>query len=228
MQRSHSVAFRAKRTFGEPRLPSWTYEYAPFAPRYDRLACPQISSCMLEALELRPMTDEGDKRAQLIQQEPGTVARTEAAPPAKTSSWLGTAAFGLAGVVIGGFLQYYFSQSLETDKQRMQIQQAAHADFAKAQAAWQRALREEDESKKKTAILDAQLKIQDAAFRIVIFSPSEVVKAFAAFVQEKQNQECNTTKSDLAIYQKMRRQTLGKDDISDQDIAMALFGCKLK
>jgi hypothetical protein len=44
--------------------------------------------------------------------------------------------------VIGGFLQYHFSQSLETDKQRMQIQQTAHADFAKAQAAWQRALRE--------------------------------------------------------------------------------------
>jgi hypothetical protein len=88
--------------------------------------------------------------------------------------------------------------------------------------------REEDESKKKTAILDAQLKIQDPAFRIVIFSPSEVVKAFAAFVQENQNQECGTTKGDLAIYQKMRRQTLGKDEISDQDVAMALFGCRLK
>ena len=150
------------------------------------------------------MTDEGDKRAQLIQQEPGTVARTEAAPPAKTSSWLGTAAFGLAGVVIGGFLQYYFSQSLETDKQRMQIQQAAHADFAKAQAAWQRALREEDESKKKTAILDAQLKIQDAAFRIVIFSPSEVVRGIRGIrsgkakprVQYHQERSCNLSENE--------------------------------
>ena len=91
------------------------------------------------------MTDEGGKRAQLIQQEPGRSAPTTEAAPAKTSSWptaLLTAVFGLAGVVIGGFLQYHFSQSLETDKQRMQIQQTAHADFAKAQAAWQRALRE--------------------------------------------------------------------------------------
>lgn len=178
------------------------------------------------------MTDEGDKRAHLIQQEPGTPVRTtEAAPPEKSSSWstaLLTGLFGLIGVGIGGFLQYHFSQSLETEKQRMQIQQTAHADFAKAQAAWQRALREEDESKKKTAILDAQLKIQDAAFRIVIFSPSEVVKAFAAFVQENHNQECGPTRTDLAVYQKMRRQTLGDDNISDQDIAMALFGCKLK
>lgn len=177
------------------------------------------------------MTDERGKRAQLIQQESGPSARTTEATPAKSSSWstaLLTGLFGLIGVVTGGFLQYYFSQWLETDKQRMQIQQTAHADFAKAQAVWQRALREQDESKKKAAILDAHLKIQDAAFRIVIFSPSEVVKAFAAYVQENQNQECGTTRGDLAIYQKMRRQILGKDDISDQDVAMALFGCKLK
>jgi len=32
-----------------------------------------------------------------------------------------TALFGLIGVLVGGFLQYLYSGSLETDKQRMQI-----------------------------------------------------------------------------------------------------------
>jgi hypothetical protein len=61
-----------------------------------------------------------------------------------------TAVFGLIGVVVGGFLQYYFSSSLETEKQRMQIQLAAYADFAKAQAAWQRAGAETDDSKERS------------------------------------------------------------------------------
>jgi oligoribonuclease (3'-5' exoribonuclease) len=89
-------------------------------------------------------------------------------------------------------------------------------------------LHDASQSRIGTAILDAQLKIQDAAFRIVIFSPSEVVKAFAAFVQENHNQECAPTRTGLAVYQTMRRQTLSSDNISDEDIAMALFGCKLK
>ena len=107
-------------------------------------------------------------------------------PSAVRGTALLTALFGLIGVLVGGFIQYRVGEWLETGKQRMQIQLSAHADFAKAQAAWQRAQaqQEGDESKKKTAreaaIEDANLKLRDAAFRIVIFSPSDVVKAYAA------------------------------------------------
>jgi hypothetical protein len=167
--------------------------------------------------------------------------------PAKTSSW-GTALlagiFGLIGVLVGGFLQYLFSGSLETEKQRMQIQLSAYADFAKAQAAWQRAQLERDELKKEAAKSDAALKIRDANFRIVVFSPPEVVRALAAFMEENHNEQCGTTDADIAVYQTIRRQKLDSDyipnlitrkimgqvsdHVSNQEVAMALFGCKLK
>ena len=167
--------------------------------------------------------------------EPAKTAPTS--DPPKTSSWgtaLLTAVFGLIGVVAGGFLQYYFSSSLETEKQRMQIQLSAYADFAKAQAAWQRAGAETDDAKRKEAIRDSSLRIRDAAFRIVVFSPPEVVRALAAFVQQSgDREECNTTDTDIALYQIVRRQNTRQvsesdHDVSNQDVAMALFGCKLK
>jgi hypothetical protein len=47
----------------------------------------------------------------------------------------------LTGVIalITAVLGYLFGSSLETQKQHMQIQLSAYADFAKGQAAWQRA-----------------------------------------------------------------------------------------
>jgi hypothetical protein len=156
---------------------------------------------------------------------------SEPTPTPKTSQWvtgLVTGAIGLIGVALGGFLQYYTGGSLETEKQRMQIQISAYADFAKGQAAWQRARAEADESKKEEAFRDASLKIRDAAFRIVIFSPAELVRALAAFVEENHKEECETTEADLTLYRSIRRHVSSSDHVSNQDIAMALFGCKLK
>jgi hypothetical protein len=154
--------------------------------------------------------------------------------------------FGLIGVLVGGFLQYLYSGSLETEKQRMQIQISAYADYAKAQAAWQRAGEENEQSKREAAENDAALKIRDAAFRIVVFSPAEVVGALAEFVeQSRDRKECDITRADIAVYQILRRQNLqsdyisikrghitgevsNPDPVSDRDVAMALFGCKLK
>ena len=63
---------------------------------------------------------------------------SEQPPASKTSPWattLLTGAIGLLGVAIGALLQYNVGGSLETEKQRMQIQLSAYADFARAQAA---------------------------------------------------------------------------------------------
>lgn len=169
-------------------------------------------------------------------------------PPKTSSPWgtaLLTAVFGLIGVLVGSFLQYLYSGSLESEKQRMQIQISAYADYAKAQAAWQRA-GEENEFKREAAYNDAALKIRDAAFRIVVFSPAEVVRALAEFVeQSRDRKECDITRADIAVYQILRRQNLqsdyisikrgpitgevsNPDPVSDRDVAMALFGCNLK
>jgi hypothetical protein len=141
-----------------------------------------------------------------------------------------TAAFGLAGVLVGGLLVYYFGGSLEVEKQRMQVQLSAYADFAKAQASLQRAEQQEkDRSRKAAAVEDANVRIRDAAFRMIVFSPAEVVEAFAAFTRDRHPPECAavTPQSDIDVYKRMRRQISG-GSISDDDIVMVLFGCKRK
>jgi hypothetical protein len=145
---------------------------------------------------------------------------------------------------------------LETKKQSMQIQLAAYGDFAKAQAAWQRASvspattdaqlkkfkdavidpASTDAQLKKmisdamidqAAITDAKLKLRDAVFRIVLFSPAEVVNALAAFTQTTLEEECVLKEDEFDVYERMRRQIIS-EPVTKQDIAMALFGCKLK
>jgi len=140
----------------------------------------------------------------------------------------------VAGYLVGSSLEnkkYEFGSSLETQKQYLQIQLSAYADFAKAQAAWQRA----DAVAKQLAqnagidpaITDASLKLREAIFRIVLFSPAEVVRAVAAFTEQTRNEECEVPEAELAVYQQMRRRII-PEDVTNKEITMALFGCKLK
>jgi hypothetical protein len=146
--------------------------------------------------------------------------------PVSKSSGVQTAVlaglFGLMTATAG----YYFGSSLETKKQRMQIQLSAYADFLKAQASWQRAntpkTGQDDPAK-----TDASLKIRDAAFRMVVFSPAPVVKAFAAFTALTTQEECYIPKAELDIYQRMSGEAIS-ENIEDHEVAMALFACKLK
>lgn len=157
--------------------------------------------------------------------------------PVSKRSLLLTGLSGLLGALLGGLVQYVTGTWLETDKQHLQIQMAAYADFAKAQAAWQRAQQAEDDARKKPkpgdarknpVIEDAKLKIRDAAFRIVMFSPADVVEAWAAFTREDHPEACAPVPSqaDLAVYRSMRRQ-VRHDAVADADVVMALFGCRL-
>ncbi len=135
--------------------------------------------------------------------------------PTSLGPLIPTAAFGLAGVLVGGLLVYYFG---------------GYADFAKAQASLQRAEQQEkDRSRKAAAVEDANVRIRDAAFRMIVFSPAEVVEAFAAFTRDRHPPECAavTPQSDIDVYKRMRRQISG-GSISDDDIVMVLFGCKRK
>jgi hypothetical protein len=74
---------------------------------------------------------------------------------------------------------------------------------------------------------DASLKLRDAIFRIVLFSPAEVVRAVAAFTELTRKEECKMPEAELAVYQQMRRRIIS-EDVTKQEITMALFGCKLK
>jgi hypothetical protein len=150
---------------------------------------------------------------------------------AKGSIWIPLAA-GVLGALVGGGVQYYATRSLETEKQLLQIQLGAYADFAKAQAALQRARSQENEATRRQQIEDANLKIRDAAFRVVIFSPVEVVEKLATLTKDlgpQPPEPCHLPSTDIALYQSMRGQALGTSAgrIEPADIAMALFVCQL-
>ena len=135
----------------------------------------------------------------------------------KTSIWLPFVS-AVLGIFLGGAIQFYTSSWLETEKQLLQIRLDAYSDFLKGQAAWM-----------KTHDEDARSKIRDAAFRIVVFSPAEVVQALTTFLKSTAPSPCHSTKAEIELYQGIRRQALGGDAgiISDGDMAMALFGCQL-
>ena len=148
---------------------------------------------------------------------------TKAAGAAGVGSFFGS----VVGVALTAFGQYFVGDMLETRKQRLQTQLTAYGDFAKAQAAWQRA---GDASKKEEAEKDANLKIRDAAFRIAIFSPDDLVKSLSKYVAEKHRGNCANSAADIAVYQTMRAkaQAQDKSNVPDQDMAMVLFGCTFK
>jgi len=135
----------------------------------------------------------------------------------------------IVGVLLTAVLQYFVGDMLETRKQRLQTQLSAYADFAKAQAAWQRANLEGEASKKEEAIRDAKLKIRDAAFRIAIFGPDDLVKSVSKYFAENQRGNCTNSAADIAVYQTMRAKAQNSDlDVPAQDMAMVLFGCTFK
>ena len=138
------------------------------------------------------------------------------------SAAAGAAGGGLVGALVGAVLQYYVGDKLETQKQRLQIQITAYSDLAKGQAALQRAQAAKDKD-------EANLRIRDAGFRLAIFSPGDVVKSYAAFVREKHPEMCTTATSpaDIAVYQNLRRE-VSDQNVSNDDLTMAIFACKPK
>ena len=135
----------------------------------------------------------------------------------KTSIWLPFVS-AVLGIFLGGAIQFYTARWLETEKQLLQIRLDAYSDFVKAQAAW---IKTHDD--------DARSKIRDAAFRIVVFSSTELVQTLTTFMKSTEPGKCHSSRAEMALYQNMRRQTLGAGagSISDADMAMALFGCQL-
>ena len=164
-------------------------------------------------------------------------------PPAKRdylAIWLPLVGV-LLGAVIGGLAPLWVNSRLEPEKQRLPYELGAYSDFAKAEAAWilrprpqqpppqstpapEKATPAPDPTKEEREI---NLKIRDAAFRIVIFSSSSVIEALATFIRSTPREACDISSKDIAIYQKIRLGILGSNAgvVSNADIAMTLFGC---
>ena len=77
------------------------------------------------------------------------------------------------------------------------------------------------------ASADASLKVRHPIFRIVLFSPAKVVTAVATFTELTHKEKCELPAAELALYKEMRGRIIS-EDVTNQVIAMALFGCKLE
>lgn len=90
-----------------------------------------------------------------------------------------TAIFSFVGVVVGAFLQYYFTRHLDARKHHRELRTAAYTDYLKcvsehANLGKQRESQEGRELRFRTA---------DAKCRICLYGSSHVIGAFANFEQ---------------------------------------------
>ena len=73
-------------------------------------------------------------------------------------------------------------------------------------------------------------KLRQAATRLALFAPAEVVRAVAKFTKDfKPRGRCGHNESDRAMYGTIRSGLLkdASDTVSDSDLAMAIFACTL-
>lgn len=127
----------------------------------------------------------------------------------KSAIWVPFAT-GVLGALLGGLVQYYATRSLETEKQLLQIQLTAYADFARAETLATlfpleppaqpaeghpgEVKKGENADRAKIELYASEVekkkwefinKARDASFRIVIFSPVSVVQALSSLIKEQ-------------------------------------------
>lgn len=140
-----------------------------------------------------------------------------------------TALLALAGVALGGGMQYLSSRTIEFEKASIEYRLTSYRDFLAAQSAYQKATN-------KAESMAADLKIRDATLRIAIFSPKKVAAAVAEWLlaNAREATSCpgppSLYKKDISIYHAMRDQAFKgdkKEVLSDKQMAIMVHGCRL-
>ena len=128
----------------------------------------------------------------------------------------------LIGVVIGAFLQYWFSKASEERKRRQNLQTQSYVDFFRSVSGIDIAQKYADKSKEQ----EFTVLLTDAKARIAIYGSKEVIKTIASFWRAGARIETpEQSQLFVAICQAMRKDSLPKNqEVPDKDISQLLFG----
>ncbi len=144
--------------------------------------------------------------------------KKESAGPAAWLPLLG-ALIGVLGVVVGGAIGYFSTQTAARNGKLLELKGVAYSEFLAAQAVAQSGPTPE-------ARAAAVVQVQTSIFKVFAFADAKTVAAIAA-ERRTRGPQCSITPGAVSVYQAIRQDTLGADTekMSDEDIAMALFAC---
>ncbi len=144
-------------------------------------------------------------------------------------AWLLPVLATLVGIVVGAGLNDYFAGQRETTGRLAELQSDAYAEFFRGQALLSRDRDNEENRAAANEIVDR------AKLQIAIWAPPTVINAMNEYWRKHHNAdkrkcpdaERNTL--DARIYQTMRAEALGEDNvpIDDKDMVTFLFLCNL-
>ncbi|MGS5088841.1 hypothetical protein ACVC7V_20355 [Hydrogenophaga sp. A37] len=134
-----------------------------------------------------------------------------------------TAAFSLAGLVVGAVLQFLFTRHLDDKKHQRDLRAKAYADYLQCVS------EHANLGHQKGSIEGRQLgsKTADAKCRISLYSAPAVITAFATFERlgaaMSTNEQCVAFTNMVAA---MRHDTLGSSSVDQADLEAILLGAR--
>lgn len=121
----------------------------------------------------------------------------------------------VAGVVLGAFLQYWFSRTADRDRHVENLRAEAYADYLRAVAASAYLRSDED-------LVAALRSAANAKTRIVVYGSSKVVSALARF--EKVGASLGSDTSVTVFISLVSAMRASSAAVSEQDIRLVLMG----
>ena len=134
---------------------------------------------------------------------------------------MGTAIFGILGIVIGAILQHKLSQKYFSDKQKKELETQSYIDFIEAVAGLNSAQRNNDKDKEN----EFNLKLMIAKAKISMHGAQSVIEAIAKMLRDNPHLENkNDLNNYLLIVEKIRETHDLEATGLSKDISRLLFG----
>lgn len=133
---------------------------------------------------------------------------------------------GLMGILVGAFLQAYFTQKNNSHKNLSELQNKAYADFLNSASSIAVAQRTGDRDKVNSELA----KLADAKSRICVYGDSNVINRLAEFIRQGGTLQ---TEQEILAFTRLCitiRTAVGldKDKVFSSDISQLLFSVDVK
>lgn len=128
----------------------------------------------------------------------------------------------MIGVLLGAFLQYWFSKSSEGRKHQINLRTQAYVDFLRAVAGRAIAQKSDDKDKEK----ENRMLMADSKVRISVYGSKKVIESLSNFI--KAGEKFSTPEgieSFTSLIQTIRQESLKqKITVIDNELSILLFG----